>query len=284
MVAPASPFESCLAWRGLGWLRERYRVRYSRRLFERWGYLAGTDRARQAELAAALSEPDVKAIVAVRGGYGSGRFAHELDWSSLRSQPRWLVGFSDVTALHVEAARQRVASVHGPNLTGLGRGDEVARAELTGLLEAPRSARRWSSLRILCPGQAQGPLHGGNLTMLHACAAAGRLSIPRGTVLLVEDVGERPYRVDRMLTGLLAGGYLAGVAGVVAGEFLDCDAGADGRDVDWVLADRLAPLGIPVVAGAPVGHGRVNRPVVLGAPARLDASGPTAQLALGIES
>jgi muramoyltetrapeptide carboxypeptidase len=279
-VAPASPFEACLAWRGLGWLAERYRVRYSRRIFERWGYLAGRDEDRLAELDSALHEPDVRAVLAVRGGYGSCRFVHELDWSVLRREPRWLVGFSDVTALHVEAAAQGVASIHGPNLTGLGRGDAVARRELLEALEAPLAARTWAGLRVVCPGRARGRLFGGNLTLLHACAAAGRLHVPRGALLLIEDVGERPYRLDRLLSTLRAGGHLQHVAGVVAGQFEQCSPNGDGRDVAWVLADLLAPLRIPVVLGAPVGHGESNRPVVLGAPGELAAEGLTGRLEL----
>jgi muramoyltetrapeptide carboxypeptidase len=111
---------------------------------------------------------------------------------------------------------------------------------------------------------------GGNLTMLHACAAAGRLALPEGSILLLEDVTERPYRLDRMLSTLLAGGHLGALSGVLLGDFTDCAPGADGVTAEDVLRERLGSLGIPVLAGAPVGHGPRNLPLVLGRRCLLD--------------
>ncbi|MBI4699766.1 MAG: LD-carboxypeptidase [Deltaproteobacteria bacterium] len=281
VIAPASPFEAPPAWRGLGWLAERYRVRFSRALFERAGYLAGSDERRLGELQNALREPDVAAIVTARGGYGASRVAHRVDWSVLRARPRWIVGFSDATALHVEAARVGVASLHACQLVALGRGDACGRAAFVAALEQPLAWRAWEDLAVLAPGCADGTLFGGNLTLLHACAAAGRLLLPERCVLLIEDVSERPYRIDRMLTTLHAGGHLRSVTAVVAGAFEDCAPGPDGVSVPAVLAERLGLLGVPVVAGAPVGHGRTNLPAVLGAPARVEAEGETGRVVMG---
>ena len=281
VVAPASPFETRLVWRALGWLSERYRVRFDRGIFTRSGYLCGDDARRASELGAALAERDVAAIFCTRGGYGISRFAHELDWSLLQSTPRWIVGFSDVTALHVEAARQRVASLHASNLSGLGRGDAVARAALVEALEHPKARRTFEGLTTVAAGEATGTLFGGNLTLLHACAAAGRLALPAACILLLEDVSERPYRIDRMLTTLIAGKHLDGVSGVVLGEFDRCSPGPEGVTVEDVLAERLALLRVPIAAGLPVGHGRNNHPLVLGSPASLVAERSGARLALG---
>lgn len=281
VVAPSSPFEPVLAWVGLGFLAARYRVRFDRGMFERKGYLAGSDARRRAELSGALHDPDVKAIIAARGGYGAHRFAHTIDWTVLARSPRWLVGFSDVTALHVEAARVGVASIHGAHVTSLGRGDARAREALLGALERPLEPRAFSGLRALSGGSAEGPLFGGNLTILHASAAAGRLSVPEGCVLLLEDVTERPYRIDRMLATLACGGHLARVAAVVLGDFTQCDPGPDGVTVEHVLGDHLTCLGVPVAAGAPVGHGLRNEPVVLGARARVEAREGSARVTLG---
>jgi muramoyltetrapeptide carboxypeptidase len=281
VVAPSSPFEHVLAWRGLGWLAERYRVRYSRGMFERAGYLAGTDARRSAELAAALADPDIAAILAVRGGYGASRFVHELSFGPLAACPRWIVGFSDITALHVEAARVGVATLHGPHLTSVGRGDARARAALVAALEDPLGARTYLGLGVVREGTAAGPLFGGNLTMLHACAAAGRLDVPAGCVLLLEDVTERPYRLDRMLTTLAAGGHLRRVAAVALGDFTQCDPGSDGVTAPRVLEERLRELGVPVVRGVPVGHGARNEPVVLGALAEVTAHGSEGSLTIG---
>ena len=284
VIAPSSPFDVRLVWRGLGWLSRRYDVRYERGIFARDGYLAGSDARRAAELELALTEPDVSAIICARGGYGASRFAHRADWSQLANSPRWVIGFSDVTALHVEAWRQGVATIHSCNLTALGRGDAANHAAFVELVERPRALKPWRGLRTICSGTATGPLVGGNLTVLHACAAAGRLRLPQGAVLLLEDVTELPYRLDRAATTLLAGGHLATVSGIVLGELLDCRPGTDGVTAERALCDVLAALDVPIVTGAPVGHGPVNRPFVMGAPAHLDARDHEATLHFAVPS
>lgn len=273
VIAPSSPFEHVLGWRGLGFLAERYRVRFNRdTLFAKQGYLAGTDAQREQSVGAALQENGIQAVLAARGGYGANRYVHGLDFSSLCESPRWIVGFSDITALHVEASRVGVASLHGSHLTALGRSDWRARKGLIEALENPLRPRSFEGLTTISPGVAEGPLFGGNLTMLHACAAAGRLVVPDGAILLFEDVTERPYRIDRMLTTLHVGGHLARAGGFLLGEFTQCDPGPDRVTVMEVLRDRLAPLKVPVVSGAPIGHGAVNEPCILGAPTRVEAT------------
>lgn len=273
VIAPSSPFEPVLAWVGLGWLAERYRVRFGRGIFTRQGYLAGDDERRLGELEAALFDPEVRAVIAVRGGYGLSRIAHRVDWARVAQRPPWIVGFSDVTALHVEAAAVGVCSIHGAHVTSLGRGDARARAGIRAVLEAPAAPRAFAGLEVWRAGRAQGPLFGGNLALLQACAAAGRLRVPEGCVMLLEDVTERPYRIDRMLATLAAGGHLARAAAFVLGDFSDCFPGPDGVRAETVLREALAGFGVPVLAGLPVGHGRHNEAVVLGLPARVEGDG-----------
>jgi muramoyltetrapeptide carboxypeptidase len=286
VVAPSSPFEPTAAWLGLGWLAERYRVRFTRGLFTRSGFLAGSDERRRDELVRALTDPDVRAILAVRGGYGASRFVHSLDWSLLTERPRWIVGFSDVTALHVEASRVGVASVHACHVTALGRSDAWARQLLVDALEKPTLPRAFEGLEVLRGGLADGTLFGGNLTLLHACAAAGRLVVPEGCVMLLEDVTERPYRIDRMLATLEVGGHLGRASAFALGDFTSCEPGADGVSIDEVLRERLGRFGVPVVRGLPVGHGLRNDPMILGSHARVSASGTPfgASLRLGFEN
>ncbi|HEY4116210.1 MAG TPA: LD-carboxypeptidase, partial [Byssovorax sp.] len=236
---------------------------------------------RLAELEAALAAPDVRAIVAARGGYGASRFVSRVDFGALAASPRWIVGFSDVTALHLEAQRVGVASMHAAHVTSLGRGDAHGRDAFVRALEHPTAARAFDALGVIARGAQAGPLVGGNLTLLHASAAAGRLDLPDGCVLFLEDVTERPYRIDRMLTTLALGGHLSRVGAVVLGDFTQCDPGADGVTVREVLVDRLAHLGVPVAYGLPAGHEIKNAPLVLGGPARLDATGARASLIVG---
>jgi muramoyltetrapeptide carboxypeptidase len=266
IVAPSGPFDRTLFFRAIGWLGRRYRLIWDRSCLQRTGYLAGDDQRRLAELDAALRDPSARAIVAARGGYGATRITHLADFSSLQRHPKWCVGFSDVTALHLEALRVGVASLHAANLASLGRGDAQARAEWLEALEAPLAPRRFSSLRALAPGRARGLLVGGNLTLLFCCAASGRLRLPDGCLLFLEEVGEAPYRIDRMLTSLLVSGHLDRVAGFCIGDLT-----SDGSPpaVLEVVRERLAGLGVPILAGLPVGHGHLNRCLPLGVPAQL---------------
>jgi muramoyltetrapeptide carboxypeptidase len=278
VISPSGPFDRALVLRGLGWLSSRYRVRFDPGLFARSGFLAGTDARRLSELNLALRDQDARAIIATRGGYGLTRIAHAADVGALRERPKWLVGFSDITALHLEAARRGLGSLHATNVAGLGRGDAAGRAEFIAALESPGASRRFTGLRCLSSGKTTGPVFGGNLAVLFGCAAAGRLVVRPGSILLIEDVGEAPYRVDRMLSSLMASGALDEVAGILAGDFVDAPPGKYGVSVDEVLGERLCTLGVPVVAGFPVGHGRHNVPVHLGLPAEIDANAGTVRL------
>ncbi len=245
-------------------------MRFDWGIFERQGFLAGSDARRASELDGALSEPDTAAILAARGGYGLSRIVARANWSALRRAPKWIVGFSDITLLHVEAARVGVASLHAHNVAGMGRGWEPARREWCEALEAPHRCRDFTGLKTWVSGTVEGVLAGGNLSMLHAAHAAGRLRMPSRALLVLEEVSEAPYRLDRMLTALISSGALDRVAGVVLGDMTDCGPGRYGISASEVLRERLSTLRVPVLAGLPIGHGTVNRPVPLGVPGRLE--------------
>lgn len=267
VVAPASPFprEEFLA--GLAWLRGRYRLDVHPGIFARRGYLAGDDARRAAELSRALVDRDTRAVVCARGGYGTLRLLDALPWDAWATAPRWIVGFSDATSLLLEAAARGVAAVHGPNVTGLARPGSALgqnRGAWLAALEHPERARAWDSLEILSAGAAAGALVGGNLTLVATMAMAGRLHLPPGSVLALEDVTERPYRIDRMLTALRLGGHLRQIAAVIFGGFEECQPGVDGVTVANVLADFARRSSIPVLAGAPFGHGGRNEAFVVG--------------------
>ena len=270
VIAPASPFDRTLALCGMAFLGERYRVQFDWSMFERDGFLAGSDARRRDELKAALAAPDVAAVIAARGGYGITRIASAVDFGALRRSPKWLIGFSDVTALHLEAQALGLASLHAHHAAGLGRGDARARQRWIEALERPLATRVLRG-RPLRPGRARGPLWGGNLTVLFTCAVTGRLRLPDGAILALEDVTESSYRIDRMLSALRLGGHLRGVAGVALGGFTDCSPGPHRVPVEHVLARELAELDVPVVAGLPFGHDLPNEPLLLGAEAELDA-------------
>lgn len=269
VVAPSSPFDHALVRRGIAWLGERYHVEFDPRIFGAPGLLAGSDERRLSELNSALADPGLAAVVAARGGYGLTRIVPGIDLASLRLSPKWVVGFSDVTALHLEVARAGIVSLHAHNVAGLGRASAVRRKEWLDAVETPSAPRCLDGLTAWRSGTASGPLSGGNLTLLFAAAASGRLTFPTGAIVFLEDVGEASYRVDRMVTALVQSGAFDQVSGLVVGTFTDCSAGQHGVDVYDVLHERLLRTGVPVYAGLPVGHGLDNAPLPLGAPARL---------------
>ena len=272
VIAPSSPFDRTLVLRGMAWLGERYRVEFDWSIFERDGFLAGSDARRLAELNRALSDPGLGAIVAARGGYGLTRIAHLADYPGLLRHPKWIVGFSDITALHVETQALGIASLHGPNAAALGRSDDWTRQRFIRALEEPSAPTVYEGLEVRCPGSASGVLVGGNLTLLFTCQATGRLKLPEGAILVIEDVTEASYRIDRMLSALLVSGALDRIAGVVLGDFTDCPEGPHRVPLRNVLDERLGTLGIPVLSGLRFGHARYNEFVQLGATADLDAN------------
>jgi muramoyltetrapeptide carboxypeptidase len=270
IVAPSSPFDRERFDVGRELIEAHYRTRFADDLFARQGFLAGSDDARLEALREALADPDVAAIVAARGGYGATRLLPMLELEPVRRAAKWLVGFSDVTALHALWARAEVCSIHGPMVASLSDAPEVVRAAWFALLEGePPPALR--DLSRVQPGTARGRLLGGNLTVLAALVGTPYMPDLQGAVLLLEDISERPYRIDRALTTLLSAGALRNIAGVLLGQFAQCDAGPDGTSVLSVLSERLATLNVPVAANAPVGHVPDNVPVLLGAQVELDA-------------
>jgi len=276
LVAPAGLVPRDELEAGKQILGARYDVVHEERLFARTGFLAGSDEERLAELAGALADPSVRAIFCARGGYGIMRILPRLDPIALRHAPKLIVGFSDVTALHGFAARADVASVHGPVVTQLGKLPVEDRDALFALLESPEPPPSLSGLRALAPGRAEGRLCGGTLELLSRLVGTNFLPPLDGGVLLLEEIGERPYRVDRALTQLLLSGALHRLRAVVVGDFVQCEQ-AEMPPPEAVVAERLGALGVPIVAGAPIGHGERNRAIPHGTRARLDAAAGTLQ-------
>lgn len=270
VVAPASPFDRASFEAGLEVISRRYRVHYDPGLLARHRYLAGSDERRLAELTAALAGTGARAVFSARGGYGLMRLLPKLEGIALAAKP--VIGFSDITALHQMLQRERLVSIHGPVLTQLPKLGAQTHARLFELLESDAPAADLTGLDTYCDGTAEGPLVGGNLSVLTRLLGTPFLAPLEGAILLLEDVGERPYRLDRMWTHLALAGVFRQVRGVVLGEFTGCEE----KDADYSSADVLrglaAATGLPCAAGFPIGHGAQNQPVPLGVRVRLDAS------------
>jgi muramoyltetrapeptide carboxypeptidase len=279
VVAPSGPVPREAFSAGIEVLRARYDVRFDDGVFAREGYLAGSDERRLAELTAALADPDARAIVMARGGYGLLRLLPFIDPGALVSRPRPIVGFSDGTALLALAARAGVASIHGPVVTQLGSlgvGDQGALFER---LETPGPSGLFAGLDGLIPGRVQGPLIGGNLEVFSRLIGTPYLPDVAGAILFFEDLGERPYRIDRLLAHLDLAGLFSAAAGVVIGDFSGCRepeaTRADSPTAEDVLVDRLGRLPIPVAMGGTFGHGTRNRALPYGAMCELDTMAGT---------
>ncbi|QFX80667.1 LD-carboxypeptidase [Streptomyces coelicoflavus] len=245
-----------------------------------FGYLAGTDADRAADLQAAWCDPSVDAVLCARGGYGTQRMVDLLDWEAMRAAgPKVFVGFSDITVLHEAfATRLGLVTLHGPMAAGIDFVKNTrAQEHLRATLFAPETVRVIASSGTpLVPGRARGVTLGGCLALL-----AAELGTPharpsaRGGLLCLEDVGEETYRVDRYLTQLLRAGWLGGVAGVLLGSWKACDPYERLRPL---LADRLGGLGVPVVEDFGFGHCEGALTVPFGIPAELDADAGTLAL------
>lgn len=259
-------------------------------VMKRYGYLAGTDKDRAADVNAMFADKEVRAVFAVRGGWGCARILPHLDFDVIRANPKLLVGLSDITALHLAfAARTGCPGIHAPNLSSTWSPlawDSFRRlafaAETPTLCNPPGGedglVQRRGRIRTFRPGRASGRLLGGNLSVLTALMGTPYLPDFSGAILFIEDVGEAEYRIDRMMTQLALGGVLGKLAGVAFGQCTNC--GADGSpgigfSLSEVLAHHLAPLGVPAFEGAPFGHVANQYSLPVGVRAEIDAEAGT---------
>jgi muramoyltetrapeptide carboxypeptidase len=283
LVSPSGPTRPERVARAIAWLTDwGLRVEIAPHAYDRNGYFAGTDADRLADLNAALADPSVRGIVCTRGGYGVQRIVDGLDLAAVRADPKVVVGFSDLTSLHLALwCGARLATVHGPAATMLD--DRMPAHAVAALRAAVMSTdpvtvasdptEETAAVRVDGP-PVRGTLLGGNLSMLTASVGTRDLPDLTGAILLLEDIAEAPYRVDRMLTHLRRAGVLGTVAGLAIGQFTACVDDWPVSIVD-VLVERLGDLGVPVLGGLPLGHGDAPLSVPMGVPAVLDAAAGT---------
>jgi muramoyltetrapeptide carboxypeptidase len=274
VVAPGGAVRADALAAGVSWLESAgFRVRLGDHVLARRRYCAGEPAIRVGDLEDMLRDPDVGAIMCARGGYGTTHLLPLLDPGLFATHPKLVVGYSDVwPLLGFVVERAGVVALHGPMVAAdLARGvSDHAAARLRALLAAPAAGWREPIGEVLVHGAAAGRLVGGCLSSLVALLGTPYAIETDGAVLFLEDVAERPYRIDRMLTQLKLAGKLDRVAAVVLGAFADCDGpGDDDRTAD-VFRDVFADASYPVVAGFPAGHLSENLPFGLGLPLRVD--------------
>jgi muramoyltetrapeptide carboxypeptidase len=283
IVSPASPPSRDGVARGVELLTSwGLQVELGEHVFDQWGYMAGTDEDRTADLNAAFRDPGVRAVIATRGGKGAYRIVDDLDIDAVRRDPKPFVGFSDVTHIHLALwAGCRRAGLHGPfanwsdEWSGPASAEGLRRALMTTDPVVVHRDPGQVTASVTVDGTATGVLVGGNLDAIRTEAGAGLPSL-RGAILFLEhQKGTGLGEVDRALTQLTRSGVLDGLHGVALGQFLGFQDAIDdpslgGWGIVDVLRDRLTRLGVPVLGGLPVGHGVHPPTIPLGTQATID--------------
>lgn len=291
VCAPAGPVKPERLARGLERLGDAFRIRVTDGVTAPPApsvpsYLAATDDVRAAELQALIADPDVRAIILARGGYGLMRILPRLDPEPLRRDPKPIVGFSDATALLAWAWAAGVRGIHGPMIAQLGDLADADVARLVAMLTEPRalSARPWP-LAVHGRGVHTGHLVAGNLTMMSLLAGTPWPLPLAGAIAMIEEVGEKPYELDRYLTHLTLAGELAKVAAVIVGDLTRCEDPNPPTGVPdpagaamMTVLERLHAAGTAVATGAPIGHGDRNEAVPFGGEALLDLDAGTLEI------
>jgi muramoyltetrapeptide carboxypeptidase len=285
LIAPASPIQPEdieLAEKSLAELG--FRVKAAPHILNQYGYLAGSDADRAGDVNGMFADNSVRAVLAMRGGWGCGRILPLLDYDLIRRHPKILVGYSDITALLLAVyTRSGVVTFHGP--VGISTWNRFSRDYFKRvLMEGETVTMKNSSetpVRTIVPGRAKGKLIGGNLSVLAAMVGTPYLPDWKQKILFVEEIGEGVYRVDRLLTQLRLAGILSQLSGFIFAHCQDCPAGDEGEpslSLDRVLEDCLLPLAIPSWYGSMMGHTEDKFTVPMGTDVEIDAGLGTIQM------
>lgn len=287
LISPAGPIDSSETLEMCRGALEKlgYKVHVGQSAGEKFDYLAGTDEQRLADLNEALRRRDIRGIFCTRGGYGAGRLIDRTDYDAARDDPKVFAGFSDITMLHgALAAGAGWTTLHGPTVGYAyvleGKTTEASRVLLnraissTEPLGSIKAAMDWRDPWTIRPGRAKGPLIGGCLSVFVGLLGSDHCPDPEGAILVVEDLDEDTYRLDRYFTHLQTTGFLDRIAGLVLGQFVECEPKPDSgrRPCREVLERCVRHLNVPVLGNFPLGHCPHNASLPFGCEAELDAT------------
>jgi len=258
IVSPASPPSSNQWKKGIEVLESwGLEVVFAENFLAKHFGLAGTDEQRRADMQHVLDDPSIKAIFPLRGGYGSSRFLDTLDFSRYTESPKWLVGFSDITALLCHIDQLKIAGIHGPMPNNFcQKGGDEALESLHQLLFKGKTHIQIPSHEANRAGETTATIVGGNLSLLAHLIGSESFPNPKGKILFIEEVGERLYHVDRMLVQLKRAGYFAKLKGLIIGGFTDCDEAKleIGKTVEELVLEHCAGTDYPIAFDFPAGH------------------------------
>ena len=241
-------------------------VRVAPHCLGRAAYFSGTDAERLADFQHGLDDPSIKAILCARGGYGCVRIVEELDWTAFQQNPKWIVGFSDVTVFHQKINQLGVESIHGIMPLGFTEGSMEAKETLHKALFGESIILEASPVKENCMGTAKGSLIGGNMTIIYSLIGTELSYTFKNKILFIEDIGEQIYKVDRMLHAFKLAGIFNQISGLILGGFTEMED-TDvpfGKTIEELISEQVVNLGIPVAFNVPIGHIPDNQAVVVG--------------------
>lgn len=232
--------------------------------FDRYGTYAGTEEARYSDLEAALLDPDTRAIICSRGGYGAVHLLERLDRLPLRDDPKWIIGYSDISALHALMSKHGIESIHAPMCKHISshKGTDADSQTLFNLLEGKREDVVIPPNRYNRCGHATGRLLGGNLSVTAGLISTPYNALRPGTILFIEDIAEPVYKIERILYNLRLNGTLPSLRGLIVGRFTDYTPGADDETMEQMIARMVSTYKYPVTFGVPIGHIDHNIPLL----------------------
>jgi Uncharacterized proteins, homologs of microcin C7 resistance protein MccF len=285
IIAPSSPcyetnkiLRSVEVLKGMG-----FKIAVGESVYERKGYLSGEDSVRAKDINEFFLRKDIDGIMCLRGGYGIQRVLDKIDYEAIRQNPKVFIGYSDITAIHTAINKIcGMITFHGP--MAIEFDNYISSFSINSLINSvmlPVSTGEFinpdgsGNIGVLVPGEAEGILTGGNLSMIVSSIGTPYEIDTRGKILFLEDVGEEPYRIDRMLTQLILSKKIQECSGIVLGQWTDCEPKEPGKSLSFmdVLKDRLIPAGKPVLYNLASGHDKVNMTLPLGTMVRITMDG-----------
>lgn len=283
VIAPSAALAGDSMEEGTAFLRSLgYQVVLGKSINDAWGYLAGSDEARARDIHDAFADSAVDGIICLRGGYGATRLLPLLDYELIARHPKLFIGFSDITALHtVFLQRCRMAVIHGPMLMSLPKASAYTKAQFAAGLAHPFAPAaiglpEGRELEVIVPGTAEGILCGGNMMLISVMTGTPYGLDGTGAIILLEEIGEDAYSLDRMLRQFEQSGLAGRAAGFIFGDFCHCGP-TDSQPYEFTVKEIVFQYaqrwGKPAVWGFPSGHGVHNAWLPLGAPCRLCCSG-----------
>lgn len=266
VIAPAGGVTPCQLTKGLELLKQKgYEVILGKNLYHSYGPFAGTDKQRAEDLQWALNHPKAKAIWMARGGYGSARVVDQVSWKFFQQNPKWIIGFSDITVFHQKCQHLGIASMHGPMVAQM-KEDIPTFENCIDHLEGKHTTIKWNSSLSLSENKVTGKLTGGNLSIISSLRSTPLDLIFDDQILFIEDIDEYHYNIDRMLINMVLAGDFAKLKGIIVGAFTQVKEGENPMPFDFkeTIIELTQKYNIPVFFDAPIGHINENHPIILG--------------------